>query len=141
MNDTPPPSMLPSDPGDPSLGLIPVEERSWCALAHISALSGLLVAGIGFVLGPLIVWLVKKDTMPHVAREAAEALNFNLSWMIYSLVATVVTMILMFVLIGFLLFPLLLVAMVAWIVLIVVAAVRVSDGTPYRYPLTIRFIR
>ena len=54
-------------------------------LAHLSALIGLLV-GFNFV-GPLVVYLIKRDDDPYVRDQAAEALNFNLSVFLYAVVA------------------------------------------------------
>src|SRR6478752_4737122 len=63
--------------------VIPQEERQWAMFSHLSALLGGLltsaVGGWGFFLGPLVIWLLKKDTMPFVADQAKEALNFNIT--------------------------------------------------------------
>lgn len=85
-------------------------------------------------LGPLVVWLVKRDDHPFIEMHAKEALNFNLSVLVY----TVVGGVLVFVLIGI---PLLIAIGVAWLVLTSIAAVRASNGEPYRYPLSIRLVR
>ncbi|MEJ7797293.1 MAG: DUF4870 domain-containing protein [Solirubrobacteraceae bacterium] len=114
------------------------DTRGWALAAHLSALLALFVA-LPFV-GPLVVYLVKKDN-PFVRRHAAEALNFNLSFMIYAVVVGFVTIVLLFVLVGLLLVPVLLAIAVAWIVCICVAAVKAGRGEDYRYPLTIRFVR
>ena len=78
---TPPPP--PETPGTLGSG-IPAEERQWAMFAHLSALlGGLVTAGwafsIGCFLGPLIIWLMKRETMPFVADQAKEALNFNIT--------------------------------------------------------------
>ncbi|MDX1660094.1 MAG: DUF4870 domain-containing protein [Nitriliruptorales bacterium] len=99
--------------------------------AHLSAFVGAWLA-IAFV-GPLVVWLVKRDEDPFVAEHAKEALNFNLTF----LIALVVSVILMFVLIGFVLIA---IVAIAWIILTIVAAVKANNGEHYRYPMTIRFI-
>jgi uncharacterized Tic20 family protein len=114
------------------------DTRSWALAAHLSALLALFVA-LPFV-GPLVVYAMKKDD-PFVRRHAAEALNFNLSFMIYGAVLGVVTAILLLVLVGLLLIPLLVALGLLWIVLICVAAVKAGRGEEYRYPLTIRFVR
>lgn len=108
------------------------EVRNWALAAHLSAFLGAWVA-LAF-LGPLVVWLVKRDEHPFIAMHAREALNFNLSVLLYFIVGVVLA----FVLIGFLLLAAL---GVAWFVLTIIAAVRASNGQPYRYPLTIRLVR
>ena len=109
----------------------------WAAMAHASALVAIFV---GFVfVGPLIVYLIKKDD-PYVRRHAAEALNFNLSFTLYALVAGFITFILILVLVGILLIPVLIAMGIAWLVLVIIAAVKANNGEDYRYPLTIRFV-
>lgn len=112
--------------------------RQWAMFAHLSALLALLI-GLPFI-GPLVIYLVKKDADPFVAEHAREALNFNISVFIYSIVSFVVVFALTIVLIGFLLIPLLFGIGIAWLVLLIVAAVKANAGERYRYPLTIRMV-
>ena len=109
-------------------------ERTWGMLAHLSALAGLVMPLIGIVLGPLAVWLARRDDSPFVAAHAKEALNFNLS----VLLAAIACMLLMLVFVGFLLGTAL---FVAWLVMTLVAAIKASEGETYRYPFSLRFIR
>ena len=118
--------------------MTPEQARQWAMLAHLSALGGLLI-GFSFI-GPLIVYLIKKDEDPFVADQAREALNFNLSALLYLTIGGIITFILIFVLIGLLLIPVLIAAAIAWLVLVVVAAMQANKGETYRYPVTIRFI-
>ncbi|MBV9696933.1 MAG: DUF4870 domain-containing protein [Gammaproteobacteria bacterium] len=116
-------------------GPVPTEnERTWGMLAHLSALLGLFVPLIGVVIGPLVVWLARRDDSVFVAEHAREALNFN----ILVLIAAVVCIVLMLVFIGFILGSAL---FVAWLVLTLVAAIRASEGHAYRYPVSIRVVR
>ncbi|MFC5578635.1 DUF4870 domain-containing protein [Lysobacter niabensis] len=108
------------------------EERTWGMAAHLSSLATFLVPG-GNVLGPLIVWLVKKDTMPFVADQGKEALNFNIT----VLIAAIISFILMIVVIGFLLLA---VVAAGWLVLTILAAMESSKGVAYRYPFTLRLV-
>ena len=118
-------------------GPVAQESRNWATAAHLSALIGLVV-GFGFI-GPLVVYLVRKDD-PYVRAHAAEALNFNLSVLIYAIVGGVVLVISILLIFGLLLIPFAIAAGVAWIVLVVLAGVKASRGETYRYPLTIRFV-
>lgn len=108
------------------------ESRMWAMLAHLSALSGFVIP-FGNIIGPLVIWLVKRDEMSFVNDQAKEALNFNISMTIYMVVAGV----LVFMLIGI---PLLIVLGIAWLVLAILAAVKANEGTAYRYPLTLRLV-
>jgi len=109
----------------------PSAERQWAAGAHLSGFAAAYVA-LGF-LGPLVVLLVVGDRSPMVRRHAVEALNFNLSWLLYIVIAGILA----FVLIGL---PILVALGVAYLVLVVLAAVEASRGGDYRYPLTIRLV-
>lgn len=107
--------------------------RSWCAFAHASALLGVFLHFPGHVIPPLIVWLAKRDDSPEIDAHAKEALNFQISMLIYNAVAAVFCL----VLVGFVFLAIL------WVlnaVLVIVAAIQASDGKFYRYPFTIRFI-
>jgi hypothetical protein len=100
--------------------------------AHLSAFLAAYIA-LGF-LGPLVVLLVRGDRSQFVRRHAVEALNFNLTVLIY----VVICVILAIVLIGFVL----LIALgVLYVITVIVGAVRASSGEDYRYPLTIRFVK
>ncbi len=124
----PPPPPTASAPAQSS----EMDQRNWAMFTHLSALFG-LVSGVGFILGPLVMWLIKKDQMPLVNEAGKEAVNFQLTM----LIAFLVSWVLVFLLIGFLLIPL---VVVFDVVMSIIAAVQTSNGTRYRYPLTIRFI-
>lgn len=109
------------------------ESRMWAALSHVSALSGFVIP-FGNIVGPLIIWLVKRDEMSFVDDQAKEALNFNISMTIYMAVAGV----LVFVLIGI---PIMIGLAITWLVLIVMAAIKANEGTAYRYPITLRLVK
>ena len=105
--------------------------RNWAMAAHLSGFLAAYVA-LGF-LGPLVVLLAVGNRSPYVRRHAVEALNFNITWLIYIIAGVILA----FVLIGI---PILIALGVAYLVLVVLAAVAASDGRDYRYPLTIRFV-
>lgn len=111
----------------------PKDERMWGMLTHLSALSGLIVPP-GIILGPLIIWLIKRDQSYYVNQQGKEALNFNISYTIYFLISGI----LIFVLIGILLS---IAVGVMWIIFTIIAAVKANNGEAYYYPLTIRFIK
>jgi uncharacterized Tic20 family protein len=114
--------------------------RAWEVLCHLSAIAGLLGFPLGNILGPLIIWLVKKDASPGVDAHGKESLNFHISWTIYAFVVAAVAAVLTFVLIGIFIWPLLAIGWVAMIVLVIIGSVKASNGELYRYPLTIRFL-
>ncbi len=124
----PPPSHMPYAPQttDPS-------ERTFAMLCHLIALVGLAIP-LGNIIGPLIIWLVKKEQCPFVDDQGKESLNFQMSLLIYALVCVP----LCFIVIGFILLPLL---GLFWLVMTIIAGIKANNGERYRYPLTIRFLR
>jgi uncharacterized Tic20 family protein len=111
-------------------GTVSSESRNWATFAHLSAF--VMFLGIPSLLGPLVVWLAKKDD-PYVEAQAKEALNFNISMLIYAIAAGISVLLL----VGLIALP---AVFITWFVLVVVAAIRSADGEQYRYPFTIRLV-
>jgi uncharacterized protein len=107
-------------------------ERNWAVGAHLSAFLAAYIA-LGF-LGPLVVLLVKGGSSSFVRRHAVEALNFNLTVLIY----VAISVVLILVGIGILLLAAL---GILYVVTVIIGAVRASSGREYRYPMTIRFVK
>ena len=110
----------------------PKDERLWAMFCHLSALIGLI--GIPGAVGPLVIWLIKREDYGLVNDQGRESLNFQLT-----------------MLIGFLLciplifacgigVALLVVLSILNLVFIIIATIKANEGVPYRYPLCIRFI-
>jgi uncharacterized Tic20 family protein len=123
---------------------ISAEERQWAMFAHLSALAGGLltsaIGGWGFFIGPLVIWLMKRDTMPFVADQAKEALNFNIT--VSGIFVILLILSLMTLGIGFLVtMPLMLLIGIAALVFIIIAAMKANQGIAYRYPMTLRLVK
>jgi uncharacterized protein len=116
------------------------EARTWNMLCHLSALAGFLVP-FGTVLGPLLVWQIKKNQLPSVIEHGKAALNFQLTALIIALALCVLGVILSFVCIGALLFPVAGLVVLAGIVFAVIAGIKANDGQPYRYPYAWELIK
>ena len=122
-----------TDPGPPPPPYIagpppmrPDEEKLWAIGAHL----GPLVIG---VFAPLIVWLVFRDRSAYLDRSGKEALNMQISFLIYFIVAGFS----LILLVGLVLLP---VVGVTWLVLMIVATVKVANLEDYRYPLIFRLV-
>lgn len=121
---------------------MPADSRHWAAGAHLSALVALVTA-LPSLVGPLVVWLLKRDVDAFVEDHAREALNFNLSVLVYVVVGVVVGVVSVVATVGLVvlvLVPVAFAAFVGWLVALLTAAGHAANGQPYRYPLTIRFV-
>ena len=104
------------------------DERILAILSHILA----IVPGIG-ILGPLVIYLVKKDDSPFVAANARESLNFQIT----IILGYIIWCILIVVLIGILML---------WVwgiintVLVIIATIKASEEKIYRYPFNLRLV-
>ena len=131
-------------PPPPSSGAPGAEERQWAMFAHLSALLGAVltgaVGGWGSFIGPLVIWLVKKDSMPFVDDQGKEALNFNITVSAVFLLLWVLTFATLFIG-GILTFPLMFIIGIAALVFIVIAAIKSNEGVAYRYPFTLRLVK
>ena len=108
--------------------------RTWNVLCHATALAGFFVPWAGHILGPLIVWLAKRGDSPEINEHGKESLNFQISMLIYNVIAAVLCL----VLIGFIILAIL---HILNLVLVIVASIQASEGKFYRYPITIRLIK
>jgi hypothetical protein len=146
-NPTPDPGPLPPPaPATPpdTTGLPSAEEKQWAMFAHLSALIGGLltsaVGGWGTFIGPLAIWLIKKDTMPYVDDQGKEALNFNITVAIACLALLLLSIVTLGI--GLLIaVPAWIVIGIGWLVLTIMAAVKSSNGEFYRYPMTLRLVK
>lgn len=142
----PPESVIPPPSDDSaSAGFPPVEQRQWAMFAHLSALLGGILTGVfgggwGCFIGPLIIWLLKKDTMPFVDDQAKEALNFNITVAIAFLALLVLTVLTLGI--GMILtIPLWIIIGIFWLVFTIIAGIKANDGERYRYPFALRLIK
>lgn len=127
----PPVSLTPRSPDtlDPATRA----QRNWAMASHLISLSGFVIP-FGNIIGPLLMWLLKREEWPLADDQGKESLNFQINWTILSFI----TFILCFVLIGFALLP---IVLITGLILVVMATIKASEGERFRYPFIIRFIR
>ena len=106
------------------------DEKLWAMLCHLSALAGYVIP-FGNIIGPLIIWMMKKEEYALVDDQGKESLNFQISITIYVFISIV----LIFLLVGI---PLLILIALFALVMMIIAGIKAYDGEKYRYPLTIR---
>lgn len=136
-----PPASAPAAPAPARWTASPGEEsRRWAMGAHISAIAGGFMGGIPAFLGPLVVWLLRKDRDGFAAGHGRNALNFNLSMIAYA-VALILFSVVTFGLGVVVAAPLGGILGILWLVFSILGAVRAANDQPFRYPLTIPFVR
>lgn len=109
------------------------EERNWAMFTHLAALAFFLP--FGRILGPLIIWLIKRDEFPFVEGQGKESLNFQLSIFIYQLCC--IPLIFFF----FLGIPLLIFLAIFRLIMVIIAAIKTGADEQFRYPLSMKLIR
>lgn len=106
----------------------------WGMLCHLTALLAITGLPLGHIIGPLVVWLLKKKAYPFVDEQGKESLNFQISMTVYTLVAA------LFIYIKIGLFPVFILVIVNFI-LVIFASMNAYNGETFRYPLNIRLIK
>jgi uncharacterized Tic20 family protein len=130
-----PPAAEPPPAADAPTATEPSKEaKQYGMLCHITGLAGLLTAGFGNWIGPLIVWLLKKEEHPFVDDQGKEALNFQITCLIGYLIGIITAVVFIGILIMMAVF-------VLWLIFTIIAGVKASEGVAYRYPFSIRLIK
>jgi uncharacterized Tic20 family protein len=137
----PPPPVTPSAPAPPPPPNPESQARMWNMLCHLSALAGFIGVPFGNVLGPLIIWQIKKNEIPSVDIHGKAALNFQLTVLIAALAAAVVGFILSVVCIGFVFFFVAAAIGIAGLVFAIIAGIKANDGKDYKYPYSFEFVK
>jgi len=109
------------------------DEKNWGMYCHLAGFAGLLFP-FGNVLGPLLIWIIKKEEYPFVEVEGKEALNFQITVSIAAIIAGLLSV----VLIGI---PLLIAIGVLAIIFMIKAVMETNEGRPYRYPFNLRLVQ
>lgn len=128
------------------------DARTWAAFCHLAAFAAFVVP-MGHIIGPLVIWLVKRHEHPYIDEQGREAVNFQvtLTLLLFGLMVCIFFLVLIMLPIAdrqpslallfipiALLFP---VIALTDLLLVLIATIRASNGQPHRYPLTLRLIR
>lgn len=116
----------------PKPPLKPEDERMYAMLTHLLGFAGVIGIPMGHIVGPLVVWLLKRDESELVNQCGKAALNFQLSMTIYFVVSAFLTL----VFIGWIG---LLVLGILWLVNVIQASIAGNAGRSFSYPLSITF--
>ena len=110
------------------------DARLWATLCHLATFLGFTAIPFAHILGPLGVWLFKRNEYPFVDTHGKEALNFQISMTIYGLISTIT------ICVGIGIVMLVAVVIID-VVFTVIAAIKANNGETYEYPLTIRLVK
>lgn len=108
------------------------EDKNYAMILHLTGLS--VFIGIPGFVGPLVMWLIKKEDSPYIDQQGKEALNFHLSMLIWIVISAILIIILIGI-VGIIVFALL------EVIFSVLAALKAANGEDYHYPLAIRFLK
>jgi hypothetical protein len=139
-NQIPPPQTPPPTQPAPTPASNESQARTWNMLCHLSALAGFVIP-FGNIIGPLLVWQIKKNEIPSVEIHGKAALNFQLTVLITALAGAIVAFVLSFFCVGFLLFPLVILIGLAGLVFAIIAGLKANDGKDYKYPFSFQLIK
>ena len=128
---SPPPTQSPTE----------TQARTWNMWCHLSALAVLIGVPFGNVLGPLLVWQLKKNEFPSVEVHGKAALNFQLTVTIAAVVVGMAGFVLTLIFIGVLLFPVAILIGLCGVVFGIIAGLKANEGEDYRYPWSIEFVK
>lgn len=99
------------------------ESVKWRALLHLSGLLLLIVP-------PILIWIWKRDGVKSISRDGVDVINYQLSMTLYLLPLAMLSV-----------YPILLVLAIYSQVMIIINTIKVTREQPYKYPLTIRFLK
>ena len=108
-------------------------EKNWAMLCHLSAFAGFFIP-FGGIIGPLIFWLTKKDESSWINENGKASMNFQLSILLYIVLAIP----LCFIIIGI---PIVAFLGILKIICIIIASVKAGKGERFKYPISIPFIQ
>jgi uncharacterized Tic20 family protein len=139
-NQMPPPQTPPPTQPAPTPGSNESQARMWNMLCHLSALAGFIIP-FGNIIGPLLVWQIKKNEFPSVEIHGKAALNFQLTVFIIAFAGAIVAFVLSFFCVGFLLFPIVILIALAGLVFAIIAGLKANNGEDYKYPFSFQLIK
>jgi uncharacterized protein len=137
----PPPTITPASPPPAPPPSPESQARMWNMLCHLSALAGFIGVPFGNVLGPLVVWQIKKSEFPSVEIHGKAALNFQLTVLIGLVASVFAGFILWFICIGFLFFFVAMAIGLAGLIFAIIAGLKANNGEDYKYPWSLELIK
>ena len=136
-----PPPITPTPTPTPPPANPESQARMWNMLCHLSALAGLVGIPLGNILGPLVVWQIKKNEFPSVDVHGKAALNFQITVTLAAVVAAAVAWMGMLFCVGWLLLPVPILIVLAGVVFAIIAGIKANNGEEYKYPWSLELVK
>lgn len=135
---TPPPVQPPPvNPPPPAPGSPESQARMWNMLCHLSALAAFIGVPFGNIIGPLIIWQLKKNEFPSVDVHGKAALNFQITITLAALVLAAPMFFCLFVLA----IPVLMLIGLAGVIFAIIAGIKANNGEDYKYPWSLELVK
>jgi uncharacterized Tic20 family protein len=112
------------------------DARNWGMICHLAGLGNFIIPMVGNIVGPLIVWKMKRDQYPFVDDQGKQALNFQITVSIALL--AVIPLAIITLGIGFVLFPII---GIGSLVFTIIGGIKASNGEAYRYPFSLKLVK
>lgn len=139
-SQAPPPVQPPPVSPPPPSGNPESQARMWNMWCHLSALAGFVIP-FGNIIGPLIVWQIKKNEFPSVDIHGKASFNFQISVTIIVVALAISAIVLSFFCIGYLLFPIVGLAGLAGMIFAIIAGIKANNGEDYKYPWSLELVK
>ena len=110
------------------------QARTWGMLCHVAAFVGLLIPLVGNIVGPLVIWLLKREEHAFIDEQGKESFNFEITISICGIIAGILSCLGIGIILA-------IIVMVVWIVFVIIAAIKSSAGEHYRYPVALRLVK
>ena len=110
------------------------QARNWGMLCHVAAFVGLIIPLVGNIVGPLVIWLLKREEHPFIDEQGKESLNFEITISICGVIAGILSCLGIGIILG-------VIVAVVWIVFVIIASIKASAGEHYRYPFALRLVK
>ena len=109
-------------------------------LCHLSAVAGFVIP-FGNLLGPLVLWQLKKNEIPSVDLHGKAALNFQITVTLAAIVGLAAAFVLSFFCVGYLLFPVVMLIGLAGLIFSIIAGIKANNGEEFKYPYSFEFVK
>lgn len=136
----PPPAGSSPVQSSPPVTATESQARTWNMLCHLSALAGFIIP-FGNILGPLLIWQIKKNEIPSTDVHGKAALNFQITVLILVFAGAFAAIVLSFIGIGILLFPVVFLIGLCGLIFAIIAGIKANNGQDYKYPYSFELVK